>query len=306
MSSFLPPLNSIRAFAIAARHLNFSRASEEIGVTPGAISKQVLLLEDFIGVKLFERLPGGLTLTPSGYALKTSIEPAFQTLNQAFSHYSRRPPRSKLCRVSTLASFAGHFLIPRLDKLAHDLPDVELEILTSQRLVDFAREEIDIGVRYGRGDWDDVVFDKLVDGDLLPVCAPELIKKSGAVNPIEFAAGARRIQLYSTDEWQSWRKFSHLEASHKKPAFIIEDSVVAIEATLSGQGIALLPEILVRKHLAAGTLVTFSPDIISWKPTYYITHSNRARENPAVLSVIDWLKSEAKQVLPDAPNISPI
>lgn len=91
MSKPLPPLNSIRAFEVAARNMNFSRAAEEIGVTPGAISKQILTLEDFIGVKLFERLPGGLVLTPEGYKLRSSVEPAFDLLTQAFTRFSRRP-----------------------------------------------------------------------------------------------------------------------------------------------------------------------------------------------------------------------
>lgn len=153
----LPPLNAIRAFEVASRHLNLSRAAEELGVTQDAISKQVIALEEFIGIQLFVREPSGLQLTAEGGNLKEAIAPAFTTLSDAFARYSRRPPRSNTIRISTVASFASNFLVPRLAKFTERFPGCELEFLTSIRLVDLAREEFDIAVRYGPGDWDGVV-----------------------------------------------------------------------------------------------------------------------------------------------------
>src|SRR5579871_2921491 len=149
MNRALPPLNSIRAFEVAARHLNLTRAAEELGVTQGAISKQIISLEDYIGAQLFEREPGGLRLTNEGGSLKEAIQPAFIMLAEAFMRYSRRPPRSNVIRISTTSSLASQFLVPRLAEFRRAHPDVELEFMTTHRLVDLAREEFDLAVRYG-------------------------------------------------------------------------------------------------------------------------------------------------------------
>jgi LysR family glycine cleavage system transcriptional activator len=292
MSKPLPPLNSIRAFEVAARHTSFSRAAEEIGVTPGAISKQILALEDYIGVKLFDRLPGGLTLTPAGYSVRSSVEPAFELLSQAFSRYSRRSPRSNICRISTMASFAGQFLVPRLDKFKEELPNIDLEILTSQRLDDFSREEVDLTVRYGQGTWDDVVSTQLIKGQLVPVCSPSLLQDKADKDCHDFILTSRRIQIHSSDEWRAWSQLTQLDLSESRRPFIIEDTLVAMEATLSGQGIALLPEVIARHNIENGKLVTFSDQWLPWNKTYFVTHTSNADRNPVIRDVIAWIKKE--------------
>lgn len=292
MSKPLPPLNSIRAFEVAARHSSFSRAAEEMGVTPGAVSKQILALEDFIGVKLFERLPGGLELTPSGYSVITSVRPAFELLSQTFDRYSRRPPRSNVCRISTMASFSAQFLVPRLDKFQAEFPDIDLEILTSQRLVDFSREEVDLTVRYGRGAWDDVVSTELVKGQLVPVCAPSLLSNIRDKPLDDFILSARRIQIHTADEWQSWAELIDLDLSESRCPFIIQDTLVAMEATLSGQGLALLPEIIARHNIRNGNLAVLSNQYLPWKKTYFITHKPNATQSAVVKNVISWIKKE--------------
>lgn len=189
----LPPANAVRAFETASRHLNLSRAAEELGVTQGAISRQVIALEDFIGVQLFVREPGGLRLTNEGGSLKEAIEPAFTTLSEAFSRYSRRAPRSNAIRISTVASFAWQFLAPRLPEFRQQHPDVEIELITSIRLLDLTREEADIAVRYGLGEYQGLVATPLVKGLLTPVCSPALVEKAGG-DVARLFASARRLQ----------------------------------------------------------------------------------------------------------------
>lgn len=288
----LPPLNAIRAFEAAARHLNFSRAAEELGVTQGAISKQVIMLEDIIGTRLFERLPGGLFLTNEGRALNEGISPAFGMLGEAFGRFSRRTPRSNICRISTLASFAVQFLIPRLDAFEAELPHIELEILTSDRLIDLAREEVDLSVRYGPGGWGGAVSTELAKGFLKPVCAPALLARTGGNEPSAIVSASRRIQLFSNNEWRLWAEAAGVELNDAKSAFIIEDFVVVIAAVLAGQGVALLPEILIREHLADGRMVQFSDTVIDWDQTYHIAHAPNAERRPIVRDVISWLKRE--------------
>lgn len=288
----LPPLNAIRAFDAAARHLNFSRAAEELGVTQGAISKQVIALEDYIGARLFERLPGGLSLTQEGYSLKSAISPAFVMLDEAFSHYHRRPPRSNVCRLSTIASFASKFLVPRLSKFEADLPHVKLEILTSDRIVDLAREEVDFSVRYGVGHKDGAVNRELVKGELAAVCAPGLYDGDCAKDMEGFLARARRIQMFSNNEWRKWSETAGVSLDNAKSPFIIEDFVVAIEAVLARQGVALLPEILVRDYLRKGEMKLFSPVRVDWNQTHYIAYMAGAEKRAAVMDVMEWLCHE--------------
>ena len=179
MPNPLPPLNAVRVFEAAARHLNFARTAEELGVTSSAVSKQIGILEDYIGGQLFERSNTGLVLTLEGRELKHSLEPAFEMLASSFQRYSRRPPRSTKFRLATVASFAAEFLVPRLNRFEAHFADVELEILTSDRLLDLSREEVDLSVRYGPGDWPGVVSHKLSSGLLLPVCKGTACPGSG-------------------------------------------------------------------------------------------------------------------------------
>lgn len=291
----LPPLNAIRAFEVAGRHLNFSRAAEELGVTQGAISKQVIALEDFIGARLFERLPGGLSLTQEGYALRLAIAPAFEMLDEAFVKFHRRPVRSNVCRISTLASFASQFLVPRLSKFEEDLPHIKLEILTSDRIVDLSREEVDFSLRYGPGRTDGVVTKQLVKGALAPVVAPEIYNSDSIKDLTAFLSGARRIQVFSSNEWRKWSETSGVEISEDRLPFIVEDFIVAIEAVLAGQGAALLPEVLVREYIRRGEMKLFWPHMLDWSQTHYIAHVPGAEKRPVVRDVTAWLFREVEE-----------
>jgi DNA-binding transcriptional LysR family regulator len=292
MSKPLPPLNAIRAFEVASRHLNLSRAADELGVTQGAISKQVIALEDFIGAQLFERQPSGLMLTNEGGALKEAIQPAFATLQEAFARYSRRPSRSNICRISTISSFASQFLVPRLTRFEEAHPDIELEFLTTIRVVDLAREGFDIAVRYGPGGWDGVISTPLSPGTLVPVVAPNLWRQAnGDIDTL--IASTRRIQCSASNEWRDWAEAAKYDLSNAPPTFVMEEFLVALTAALFGQGMALLPEILVRERLNRGELVLFSPARVPNDYTFHIAHTPSAERRPAVRAVIDWIKAEA-------------
>lgn len=286
----LPPLNAVRAFEAASRHLNLSRAAEELGVTQGAISKQVIALEDFIGAQLFYREPGGLRLTNEGGSLKEAIEPAFTTLSEAFSRYSRRPPRSNVVRISTTASFASQVLVPRLGLFRERFPDIDLEFLTTIRLVDLTREEFDIAVRYGPGMWDGLISIPASEGVLLPVCTPEVLARGGDTLQ-SLLASARRIQCSASNEWRDWAEVEKFDLSTVSPTLVIEEFQVALTAALHGQGLALLPETLVRDRIKRGELVTFSKARVKTGYNFFIVHTPHAHRRQIVVDVIAWLKA---------------
>lgn len=288
----LPPLNAVRAFEAASRHLNLSRAAEELGVTQGAISKQVIALENFIGVQLFVREPGGLQLTHEGGNLKEAIEPAFTSLAEAFSRYSRRAPRSNAIRVSTVASFASQFLVPRLSRFKERFPGYELEFLTSIRLVDLAREEFDIAVRYGPGGWDGVQSQPLSTATLVPVCAPEVYARADG-DLARLLAGNRRIQSSAYNEWRHWAQAAGVDLGAVTPTFTMEEFTVAIAGALQGEGLALSPDLLVADRLKRGELVQFSPVTVRTGYGYHIVHTAAALRRPVIAEFIAWLREEA-------------
>jgi DNA-binding transcriptional LysR family regulator len=291
MTKPLPPLNAVRAFEVASRHLNLSRAAEELGVTQGAISKQVIALEDIIGVQLFVREPGGLRLTNEGGSLKEAILPAFAMLTEAFSRYSRRSPRSNVVRISTTVAFASEVLVPRMAAFRQSHPAIELEFMTSERLVDLQREEFDFVVRYGVGDWEGVIATKLGEGQLAPVCSPEVWKRAGE-DLKTLLAGTPRIRSAVFDEWRLWAEREGDVCEMAPLPIVIENFLVAQRAAETGQGVALLPELMVRNAVSRGDLVIVSPVRLENDYTFFLAHTLVSAKRPIVQEVMTWLKAE--------------
>lgn len=288
MLNRLPPLNAIKAFHAASRHLNLSRAAEELGVTQGAVSKQILALEDFIGAKLFERLPTGLELTREGNSLKNVTWPAFELLLSGFSRYERRPPRSQKVRISTLASFASSFLAPRLGRLEAEFPDVQFEILTSDRLLDHAREEIDFSIRYGQASALDLQCEPIGTANIVPVCSPGMTLDKQML---------LRFQVFAINEWRAWEDANGDALTRHGQSLVIEEFVVALSAVLKGQGYAILPELMVWDHIRTGELTTFGQPIEDWPYQYYLAYLPQVATRKPVAPIMDWIKQEISELV---------
>ena len=283
MLNRLPPLNAIKAFHAVSRHLNLSRAAEELGVTQGAVSKQIIALEDFIGAKLFERSPNGLELTNEGYSLKDATLSAFDTLMTGFSRFERRPPRSQRVRLSTLASFAAEFFAPRLDRFEAAFPEVQLDILTSDRLIDHSREEIDFSIRYGGGDWEGLISQRLGSADLVAVCHPSLDVASQRL---------RCLHVYSADAWAAWAELPGQPRFQASSALVVEDFLVALHAALNGQGTTLLPELVVQEHIREERLIRVGSPLTNWRQQYFVAMTPRAQKRRDVMAIVDWIHAE--------------
>lgn len=289
MLNRLPPLNAVKAFHAVSRHLNLSRAAEELGVTQGAVSKQIIALEDFIGAKLFERTPSGLELTEEGQSLKLTTLNAFDVLMTGFSRFERRPPRSQRIRISTLSSFAAVVLAPRLDKFEASFPDVQLDILTSDRLLDHTREEVDLSIRYGSGDWEHLISQPLGTSDLIAVCHPELDIQSKAT---------RRIQVFSEDVWSKWDAVPGQISLSSGPKLIISDFLITLSAVFNCQGIALLPELILREHVMHRRLRTVGVPLKDWSRQYHIAMTPRAGKRRDVTEIAEWFERELATLQP--------
>ena len=180
MSERLPPLNALRAFEAAARHLSFARAAQELHVTPSAISHQIKTLEEHLGLPLFRRLNKMLLLTDEGQALLPGLRAGFEQLADAVAS-ARRCNLRRVLTVSAAPSFAGKWLVPRLDRFRQAQPDIDVRVDASIQLVDFARADVDVGIRYGTGRYPGLHVECLMADEVLPVCSPQLLQGAHAL-----------------------------------------------------------------------------------------------------------------------------
>ena len=248
----LPPLGALRAFEAAGRHANFARAADELSITPAAVSQQVRALEDFLGVRLFARHARGVDLTSGG------IEYA-RTLGALLDQIALATERVRLAgqplrlTIGTTPSFAARWLMPRLVGFLDRHPEYDVRLCASNVLTDFARQDIDVAVRYGTGQWPGLHAKRLADTELFPVCSPSLARGRRALRVPTDLAPRMLLRLLS-DEWPRWLTAAGLaERSAEGPQF--SDIGLLIQAAVAGQGVALGQSLIVADDLAAGRLV---------------------------------------------------
>ncbi|MEL7282286.1 MAG: transcriptional regulator GcvA [Pseudomonadota bacterium] len=295
MSRSTLPLNALRAFEAAARHLSFKAAAEELRVTPAAVSQQVKALEDRLGVALFQRLTRALRLTQAGQEALPLVSEGFDLLAEGLSRlqdHGRHP-----LTISVSASFGAIWLVPRLERFYARHPEIELRLDGTDRRVDLARGEADVAIRYGRGGYPGVRVDHLFDQRNTPVCHPDLL--DGAA-PLRAPDDLRHHTLLHVN-WQStdasWRMWLRAAGARqvdgtKGPQFSQES--MAIEAALDGQGVALVGDRLVADHLAAGRLVSpFGDDFKSPLKFAYHLLSRQEDTDARVAAFRAWILEEA-------------
>lgn len=287
------PVGPLRAFDVAARHLNLSAAAADLNVTHAAVSRQVKQLEQRLGVKLFERLPRGLKLTPHGALLAEGTRQAFDRLASAIEDVSQPAVRRKLT-ISTFASLAARWLMPRIGSFAARFPDVDLQVITSTRLVDFAREDVDIGIRFGSGHYPNLHVTPLFKPQEIVVASPALLQRGP---PLETYDDLKHHTLLHDDShlaWARWLNAIGAKGVNPRRGIICGDRNAMLQAALEGQGIALASQLFVANELAAGRLTkVFDVEVASPFAIYAVCLPRRL-DDPMVMGAIDWLVREAQ------------
>ncbi len=304
MTRPLPPLNALRAFETAARHLSFTRAAAELNVTPAAISHQIKALEDQLGVPLFRRLPRALRLTDAGQAALPILSQGFEKLSQAVEQI-RAHSESGLLTISVSPSFGAMWLVPRLERFRARHPEIETRIDGTDRRVDLTRGDADVALRYGPGGYDGVRVDRLFSQANTPVCSPALLRGAAPLHKPEDLRDHTLLHIVWKDAEASWRMWL-LAAGlpdidpTRGPHFTQEN--MAVQAALDGQGVALVGDILVADHLAAGRLLRpFDPSLSTpLSFAYYLLSTNDSAELPKVMAFRNWLLEEARTARPEA------
>lgn len=256
MSRRLPSLNALRAFEAAARHASFARAAEELHVTPAAVSQLIKQLEDYLGVSLFRRGKQLVLSDAAGAALPVLSE-AFDQLERAVARLRASDERGPLV-VSTPPAFAARWLVPRLDDFQERHPEIELRLLATRRLVDFALEDVDLAIRFGAGDYPGLLVERLMAEAIVPVAAPSLAAKIKTVADITLCPllddeWHTRNQVFP--DWETW--LASLGVTPEAPLRIrhFGDASLTLQAAVAGLGIALAWNSLVADDLKHGRLV---------------------------------------------------
>jgi len=291
MKRTLPPLNGLRAFEAAARHMSFTDAAEELSVTQAAISHQVRGLEQRLGLKLFVRRNRSLLLSEAGQAYLPSVRAAFDQLNEATEKLLQKDKGGNLT-VTTTSSFAVKWLVPRLGGFQRSHPEIDVRVSTGTSLVDFSREDVDIGIRYGRGQWPNLMAERLVSEDVMPVCAPSLLK---GPNGLGKPADLKRFTLLHIgsfpDDWQVWLTAAGVKGVDASRGVSFDFALAAYQAAMDGLGVALGRNPLVEPDLKAGRLVIPFEFKRSSDFAYYLVYPPEAIRRRKIKAFRDWIVS---------------
>jgi len=284
----LPPLNALRAFEAAARHLSFTRAADELAVTQAAVSHQVKTLEEWLGLKLFQRQNRTIHLTRQGQAYLPAVRQALDLVAEATRRLVDTDARGPLT-VSVLPSFAAKWLLPRLSQFRARHPEIDVRISTSDHLVDFMRDDVDMAVRMGRGGWSGLTAIKFLDEDLFPVCSPSLLE---GPHPLKRPEDLKHHTLLHDDmrqDWRTWFLAAGVEGIDPTRGPGYTDSSMVIQAAVEGQGVALGRSALAASDLASGRLVKPFEVTLPAGFAYYVVFPPAAIEQPKVKAFVDWL-----------------
>ncbi|MDR6711587.1 LysR family glycine cleavage system transcriptional activator [Pseudomonas hunanensis] len=286
----LPSLNALRVFEVVARHLNFRLAAEELGVTQAAVAQQIRGLEASLDLRLFERLPRGLALTDAGLGYSGSIRSAFAMIDEATRVL--RPQASHLT-ISVTPTFALKWLIPRLGSLAQSHPDIDLRVLATDRLSHFSTDGVDIAVRYGKPEFGaGLNSELLMEQRIVAVASPGVFE--GAATAVSFEQLQDFIMLH--DAHNFWPQFlAHVFPQHAQPTarnLRFNQTSLAIEAAINGQGIALASLAFVNSDIVAGRLVQVFAQQLALDKSFYLVWPRKVQQ-PETLNVVRaWLKQQ--------------
>ncbi len=305
------PLNALKAFEAAARHLSFSKAAEELHVTPAAISQQIKTLEDLLGVQLFHRLNRALALTQAGQAGLPRLSEGFMKLAEGVRQIRGQSSTCTLT-VWVAPSFAAKWLVPRLHRFAMAYSDIDLSISASSDLTDsaqahslipadsFHRHNVDIAIRFGMGEYSGCRVDKLFSVTAVPLCSPRLLED--ADHPLRCPDDLRYHTLLHDDtpyegrpDWASWLKAAGVDGIDVNRGVHFNRVSLALEAAADGQGVVLSMRPLAAADLTAGRLVIPFDLSLPLNYAYYVISLKETAAEPKIIAFREWLLSEAAE-----------
>lgn len=310
MTYRLPPLLALRAFEASARHLSFTKAGAELHLTQGAISRQIRLLENFLGLKLFNRLTRKIEMTESGREYFASIQNALSIISKATQHAVGDTRR--VITLDVLPTLANQWLLPRLARFTEMHRDIEIRLVSSIDPADLHKEEGVVAIRVGRlpgsrydrnapridlemtDNWKDLYIEPLFPDILVPVVSAQLVNEVGDISVPADLLQYRLINTASRRHaWDDWLALYGLERPVDKNALDFGHFFMALQAAKDGKGVAIVPKVIFQNYLDRGDLLVPLTDEVESAGGYYLLTRNSGRTEPAIRLVCDWLEKEA-------------
>jgi LysR family glycine cleavage system transcriptional activator len=288
----MPPLNALRAFEATGRHLSITHAADELCVTPGAVSQLVKALEQHLGTTLFHRRNRGLALTDAGQSYLPAVRNAFRQIAEATARIAS-VAETGILAVSAPPFFASAWLVPRLEDFRSAHPEIDVQIMASKGMADFARDNVDVAIRHGLGLDPGLYSERLLAVELVPVATPGLVNRLG--RPREIAALTRWPLVHDVErkDWHLWFRTQgiHDIGAPRGPSF--DDFGLMLKAVLADQGAGLLPAAIIGLDLAEGRLVRLAD--VAWPASYayYLAYPDASRRRPKVAAFRDWILAAA-------------
>jgi len=285
----------MRVFEAAARHLSFTHAGEELHVTQAAVSHQIRVLEEWLGVLLFQRLKNGLKLTEEGAQYLAPLTHAFDTMAEATDNLINQES-SKTLEISTLSSFAAIWLLPRLKSFRDQHPDLDVRIVTVEQEEDLLRTgEVDLDIRYGDGNWQHVHAKKFLTENIYPVCSPDYLDTAPDLEKLSDLKNHTLLHDIGVMGWEEWLEAAGVKGvdASRGPGF--SHSHLVIQAAINGEGVALGRGALVTDALLKGDLVMPFDVKVPCDYHYYLLSAKNTSDQPNIRAFANWLLKEAKQ-----------
>lgn len=295
--SRLPTLNGLQAFEATARHLSFAQAADELNLTPSAVSYQVRTLEDRLGVALFERLNRAIVLTEAGEMLFPDLREAFARMRGAVNRLSADTPENVLV-VSTGPSFAAKWLAPRLFSFMDEHPQIEVRISANLKLVDFNRDGIDVGIRFGEGNYPGLETRWLIGDELTVLGSPQFLAEHAIKSPHDVPAQPLIIDDSlafnpNSPNWEKWFQVTGVPLTESVRGVHFNHADHAIDAAVRGTGLVLARTSLARSDMDTGLLVELFPELrISTEMAFYLVMPPMAGNKPKVQAFTSWILRE--------------
>lgn len=294
------PLQALRTFVEVGQRKSVKAAAQALHVTPGAVSQQIRVLEDRLGVVLLERERLGMRLTEAGASVFPRLREAFLQIDQAMHDLESTKARRRLT-VSTVATFAASWLVPRLGRFKQLHPDIEIRVEATSELVDLRRDRVDVALRHGLGDYPGLEVIPLMAPVLTPVASPGFLKAHGAViHEAGDCLGYPLLHDGDRADWPLWlRAHGVADDMRAERGSAFDDDFLLIRAAEAGQGLALVPQAYAQEEIAAGRLIQVLDKPWPARFAYYAVTRPGAADRPEVRAFLDWIREEAEK------NLSP-
>jgi len=286
----LPLLNALKTFVVAGNYLNFTRAADDLLVSPSAVSHQIRVLEDYLGTKLFIRQNRRLLLTPEGAKLHQALEQPFDQIARAI-HEMLRARESESLRVALRPFFSGAWLAQRLNDFWGKWPQIKIDLIHTIKVMDFSTENIDLGIVWGEGDWRELESHLLLPGNLTPICSARFIAEYGRPSSPSDLARFKLIHDEDHSAWDAWMKKANSSPVDLSANLTIDDTNVRLQSILNDQGIMLGCPTLLKEQLARGTLVQLF-EIYLDTYSYYLVYPKDFQLTKNMQIFVDWLLAE--------------